>query len=85
VRCCDDVVGLANSRPFTTEAGNRVQAICDRLGNEWVNDPEARELLDDPNSYAPPPDGTVIPFTCPRCAAVFVWAGGLPQKVGVPC
>lgn len=81
VRCCGQVVGLANSRPFTVEAGDRVQAICDRLGDAWATDPEARRLLDDPISYAAPADGVLVPFSCPACSASFVWVDGAPMKV----
>lgn len=81
IRCCDELLGLANSLPFTAEAGRVVQEICNRLGAKWTDDPVAKRMLVDPASYAPPDDGSVISFACPKCAGTFMWAGGVPVKV----
>jgi hypothetical protein len=83
VRCCGILAGVVNTRPFTPAAINRFCEIQNRIGNDWRNDPEAKELLADPTSYAPPPDGTPCAFTCKSCGAAFLFVGGVPIKRGV--
>jgi len=88
VECCGKNVGFTNPRPFTREAATRFEAIRqghvtgdDPFGNGWTADPEAQALLSDPAAHGPPDDGQRLPFTCLRCGASFVWAGGIPQRV----
>jgi hypothetical protein len=81
LRCCGEIIGIVNSRPFTPEASARFHAIEERLGNAWTEDPEAQALIDDPTSCATPPDGTPVVYACATCRATFVWIGGAPMKV----
>ena len=81
LRCCEKSLGYVNSRPFAPEASKRFAAIQQKLGNAWVDDDEAKELLKDPASYGPPSDGTPILFPCSTCGTKFAWAGGRPVQI----
>ena len=80
LKCRGASVGFVNPRLFTTAASERFTAIQQKLGNAWVEDPEAKALINDPASYGPPPDGTPILFSCGRCGANFTWIGGVPVR-----
>jgi len=80
IRCCGVLVGVVNTRPFTPEASARFCEIQSRVGNGWPDDPDAKRLIADPASYAPPPDGTACPFGCLTCGATFVFVDGEPRR-----
>lgn len=92
VECCGEIAGYANPKPFTPAAAARFEEIRQRhvsafdpFGNAWSTDPEARALLADPAAHGTPGDGQRLPFTCKRCSAAFMWAGGsirrMPKEV----
>jgi len=81
VRCCDRLVGIANARLFTDAAHDRLRDIMNREGDDWPRNQDARDIIVDPSSYAPPPDGTPLSSICDVCKSGFVWDGGLPTKV----
>ena len=80
IRCCGKIVGVVNTRPFTPAAVLSFCAIQERVGSAWPDDAEAKRLMADPASYAPPSDGTACPFTCRACGATFVFVAGEPKK-----
>lgn len=79
--CCEQSVGYVNGQLFTPEANQRFCAIQARLGNAWTEDVEAKALIADPASYAPPADGTPIAFGCTKCGAKFIWVSGRPMRM----
>lgn len=83
LRCCGQSIGFVNARLFTPEANARFCALQQTLGNDWINDPEGKALMEDPGSYGPPADGTPILFPCGTCGATFAWAGGRPVQISL--
>lgn len=88
VTCCDTQIGIYNTRPFSDASSRRFLAIQarhitadDPHGNAANDDPEVHEMLADPASYAPIPDGHRFAFICPVCGASFVQANGAPVRV----
>lgn len=86
--CCGQQFGVVNTVPFSDAAAARFEEIRqshisveDPMGNSWQDDPAAMELMMNPDSYAPLPDGHQFPFACPTCGARFVQAGGKPTRI----
>ena len=55
-----------------------------RLEWEWKRD--AREVLEEPDIYEPPPPGIVVePSHCPHCKHKLSWFENIPLLAGSPC